>query len=150
MEIKEEAENENKFILTEEEFPWEGYTNWQPLRDANLVEQNNNNPRNNCEGSNQHVKWLEDITTPKKKKLEIIKDRSSKKKKNTKVEKEYFWLTQNKKLYAQACKSIWQSNIRPQHKMRIGQKIIIEMKISSRITLMSMNIFTIKISMKKE
>ncbi|MBW0587791.1 hypothetical protein O181_127506 [Austropuccinia psidii MF-1] len=98
MEIQEEAEDENKFILTEEEYPWEGYTNWQPLRNANLVEQNNNNPRNNCESSNPHVKWLEDIGTPKKKKLERIKDRSRKKKKKTKEEKEFFWITQNKKI----------------------------------------------------
>ncbi|MBW0506660.1 hypothetical protein O181_046375 [Austropuccinia psidii MF-1] len=38
MAIQEEAEYEHKSILTEEELPWEGYTNWQPLRDANLVE----------------------------------------------------------------------------------------------------------------
>ncbi|MBW0588153.1 hypothetical protein O181_127868 [Austropuccinia psidii MF-1] len=97
MEIRE-AEDEHKFILTEEEYPWEGYTNWQPLINANLVEQNNNNPSNNCESSNQHVKWLEDISTPKKKKLEKIKDRSRKKKKKTKEEKEYFWITQHEKI----------------------------------------------------
>ncbi|MBW0550265.1 hypothetical protein O181_089980 [Austropuccinia psidii MF-1] len=97
MEIQEEAEDEHKSILTEEKLPWEGYTNWQPFRNANLVEQNNNTPRNNCEGSTQHVKWLEDISTPKKKKLERIKDKSSKNKKKTKEEKEYFWITQNKK-----------------------------------------------------
>ncbi|MBW0510053.1 hypothetical protein O181_049768 [Austropuccinia psidii MF-1] len=98
MAIQEEAEDEHKFILTEEVLPWEGYTNWQPLRDANLVEKNNNNPRNNYEDSNQHVKWLEDMSTPKKQKLERIKDKSSKKKKSTKKEKEYFWITKNKEL----------------------------------------------------
>ncbi|MBW0566450.1 hypothetical protein O181_106165 [Austropuccinia psidii MF-1] len=98
MEIQEEAEDEHKFILTEEEYPWEGYTNWQPLRNANLVEQNNDNPRNNCEVSNQHVKWLENISKPKKNESKKIKDKSSKKKKKTKEEKEYFWITQNKKI----------------------------------------------------
>ncbi|MBW0588691.1 hypothetical protein O181_128406 [Austropuccinia psidii MF-1] len=44
MEIPEEAEDEHKFIFTEEEFPWEGYTNFQPLSNASLVEQNNDNP----------------------------------------------------------------------------------------------------------
>ncbi|MBW0570401.1 hypothetical protein O181_110116 [Austropuccinia psidii MF-1] len=56
MEIQEEAEDEHKSILTEEKFPWEGYTNWQPLRNANLVDQNIDNIRNNYEGSNQHFK----------------------------------------------------------------------------------------------
>ncbi|MBW0585375.1 hypothetical protein O181_125090 [Austropuccinia psidii MF-1] len=98
MDIQEEVKDEQKFILTEEEFPWEGYTNWQTLRNANLVEQNNDNPRNNYEGSNQHVKWLEDISTPKNNKLERIKDKSSKNKKKTKEEKEYFWITHNKKI----------------------------------------------------
>ncbi|MBW0584929.1 hypothetical protein O181_124644 [Austropuccinia psidii MF-1] len=98
MDIQEEAENEHQFILTEEEFPWEGYKNWQPLRNDNLVEQNNNNPRNNYECANQHVKWLEDSSKPKNNKLERIKDESSKKKKKTKEETEYFWITQNKKI----------------------------------------------------
>ncbi|MBW0565150.1 hypothetical protein O181_104865 [Austropuccinia psidii MF-1] len=97
MEIQE-AEDEQKFILTEEEFPWEGYTNWQPLKNGNLVEQKNNNPRNNYYCTNQHVKWLEDISTPKKNELKRIKDKSIKKKKKTKEEKEYFWITQNKKI----------------------------------------------------
>ncbi|MBW0550750.1 hypothetical protein O181_090465 [Austropuccinia psidii MF-1] len=99
LEIKEEAEDEQKLLLTEEEFPWEGYTNWQLLRNAKPFEQNNNNPRKNYEGSNKHVKWLEDISTPKKKRLERSKDKSSKKKKKTKEEKEYFWITQNKKIF---------------------------------------------------
>ncbi|MBW0593889.1 hypothetical protein O181_133604 [Austropuccinia psidii MF-1] len=98
MEIQEEAEDEQKFILTEEEYPWEGYTNWQPLRNSNLVEHNNNNSRDNFECENQHVKWLEDISTPKKNESNRIKDKSSKKKKKTKEEKEYFCITQNKKI----------------------------------------------------
>ncbi|MBW0559308.1 hypothetical protein O181_099023 [Austropuccinia psidii MF-1] len=68
LEIKEEDEDEKKFILTEEEYPWEGYTNWQPLRNANLVDSNNNNPRNNYQCANQHVKLLENISKPKKNK----------------------------------------------------------------------------------
>ncbi|MBW0581895.1 hypothetical protein O181_121610 [Austropuccinia psidii MF-1] len=98
MEIQEEAETEHKLILTEEEFPWEGYTTWQPVRNSNLVDYNNNNPRNNYECANQHVKWLEDSSKPKNKKLERIKDESSKKKKKIKEEKEHFWITQIKKL----------------------------------------------------
>ncbi|MBW0586127.1 hypothetical protein O181_125842 [Austropuccinia psidii MF-1] len=98
MEIQEEAEDEQKFILTEEEYPWEGYTNWQPLRNANLEDHNKNNSRDNFECANQHVKWLEDISTPKKNESNKIKDKSSKKKKKTKEEKEYFWITQNKKI----------------------------------------------------
>ncbi|MBW0575049.1 hypothetical protein O181_114764 [Austropuccinia psidii MF-1] len=74
MDIQEEVEDEQKFILTEEEFPWEGYTNWQPLRNANLVEQNNNNPRSNYDCANQHVKWFKDISTPKKNESKRIKD----------------------------------------------------------------------------
>ncbi|MBW0473844.1 hypothetical protein O181_013559 [Austropuccinia psidii MF-1] len=97
MEIQE-AEDEQKFILTGEESPLEGYTNWQPLGNANLEEHNNNNSRNNYECENQQIKLLEDISTPKKNKLERIKD-SSKKKKRTKEEKEYFWITQNKKIF---------------------------------------------------
>ncbi|MBW0574232.1 hypothetical protein O181_113947 [Austropuccinia psidii MF-1] len=98
MEIQEEAEDEHKFILTEEEYPWEGYTNWQPLRNANLEDHNKNNSRDSFECANQHVKWLEDISTPKKNESKRIKDKSSKKKKKTKEEKEYFWITQNKKI----------------------------------------------------
>ncbi|MBW0555623.1 hypothetical protein O181_095338 [Austropuccinia psidii MF-1] len=98
LEMKEEAEDEHKFILTEEEYPQEGYTNWQPLRNANLFEQNNNNPRSNYECANQHVKWLEDIIKPKRNKSGKKTDKSSKKKKKTKAEKEYLWITQNKKI----------------------------------------------------
>ncbi|MBW0543416.1 hypothetical protein O181_083131 [Austropuccinia psidii MF-1] len=72
MEIQDEAEDEHIFILTREEFPWEGYRNWLPLRNANLVDYNNNNPRNNYECENQHVKWLEDSSKPKNNKLERI------------------------------------------------------------------------------
>ncbi|MBW0586069.1 hypothetical protein O181_125784 [Austropuccinia psidii MF-1] len=97
MEIQE-AEDEHNFVLTEEEYPWEGYTNWKPLRDENLVEQNNDNPRNNCKVANQHVKWLEDISAPRMNESNKIKEKSSKKKKKTKEEKEYFWITQNKKI----------------------------------------------------
>ncbi|MBW0574730.1 hypothetical protein O181_114445, partial [Austropuccinia psidii MF-1] len=97
MEIPE-AEDENKFILTEEEYPWEGYTNWQPLRNSNLEDHNKNNSRDNFECANQHVKWLEDISAPKKNESNKLKDKSSKKKKKTKEEKEYFWITQNKKI----------------------------------------------------
>ncbi|MBW0542711.1 hypothetical protein O181_082426, partial [Austropuccinia psidii MF-1] len=95
MEIQEEAEKEHKFILTEEEFPWEGYTNWQPLRDSNLVDHNERNSRNNYECEKQHVKWLKEVGAQKNNKLERIKDNSSKKQKK-KEEKEYFWITQNK------------------------------------------------------
>ncbi|MBW0578213.1 hypothetical protein O181_117928 [Austropuccinia psidii MF-1] len=97
MEIQE-AEDEHKFILTEEEYPWEGYTNWQPLRNSNLEDHNENNSRDNFECANQHVKWLEDISTSRKNESSRIKDKSSKKKKKTKEEKEYFWITQNKKI----------------------------------------------------
>ncbi|MBW0541400.1 hypothetical protein O181_081115 [Austropuccinia psidii MF-1] len=69
MEIQEEAEDEKKFILTEEEYPGEGYKNWQPLKNANLEDYNKNNSRNNYECANQHVKWLEDISKPKKNKI---------------------------------------------------------------------------------
>ncbi|MBW0463277.1 hypothetical protein O181_002992 [Austropuccinia psidii MF-1] len=99
MEIQEEAEDEKKFIITEEKLPWEGYKNWQPLRNANLVEHKNNNSGDFFECENQHIKWLEYISTPKKNKLEGIQDRISKKKNNTKEEKEYFWITQNKKIF---------------------------------------------------
>ncbi|MBW0539139.1 hypothetical protein O181_078854 [Austropuccinia psidii MF-1] len=99
MELKDEAEDEQKFILTEEEFPLEGYRNWKLLKNLNLVDYNNNNPRNNYECANQHVKWLKDISTSKKNKSERIKDKSSKKKK-TKEEKEYSWVTKNKKLFS--------------------------------------------------
>ncbi|MBW0577067.1 hypothetical protein O181_116782, partial [Austropuccinia psidii MF-1] len=99
MGIQEEAEEEQNFILTEEEFPWEGYTNWKPLRSSNFLDHNDSNSRNNYEGSNQHVKWLKDISTPKKNKSERIKDKSSKKKKKTKEENEYFWITKSKKLF---------------------------------------------------
>ncbi|MBW0532960.1 hypothetical protein O181_072675 [Austropuccinia psidii MF-1] len=99
MEKQEEAEDEQKFIVTEEEFAWEGYKNWQPLRNSNFVNHNKNNSRNNYECENQHFKWLEDVITPKNNKLERIKDKSSKKKKKTKEEKEYFWITQTKNLF---------------------------------------------------
>ncbi|MBW0565281.1 hypothetical protein O181_104996 [Austropuccinia psidii MF-1] len=82
MEIQE-AEDGQKLILNEEEFPWEGYTNWQPLINSNLEEHNNNNFRNNYECASNHIKWLEDISTPKKNKLERINDKSSKNKKKT-------------------------------------------------------------------
>ncbi|MBW0533327.1 hypothetical protein O181_073042 [Austropuccinia psidii MF-1] len=97
-EEKEEAEDEQKFILTEEEYPWEGYENWQPLRNANLEDHNKNNSRDNFECANQHVKWLEDISTPRKNESKRIKDKPIKKKKKTKEEKEYFWITQNKNI----------------------------------------------------
>ncbi|MBW0590502.1 hypothetical protein O181_130217 [Austropuccinia psidii MF-1] len=98
MDIQEEVKDEQNFILTEEEYPWEGYTNLQPLRNANLEDHNENNSRDNFECANQHVKWLEDISTPKKNESKKIKDKSSKNKKKTKEEKEYFWITQNKKI----------------------------------------------------
>ncbi|MBW0532564.1 hypothetical protein O181_072279 [Austropuccinia psidii MF-1] len=94
----QEAEYEQKCILTEEEYPWEGYTNWQPLRNANLEDHNKKDSRDNFECANQHFKWLEDISTSRKNESNIIKDKSSKKKKKTKEEKEYFWITQNKKI----------------------------------------------------
>ncbi|MBW0513696.1 hypothetical protein O181_053411 [Austropuccinia psidii MF-1] len=98
MEIQKEADNKHKFILTEEEFPWEGDTNFQTLRNDNLVDYNNNNLRNNYECANKHVKWLEDSSKPQNNKLERIKDKSSKKKNKTKESKEYFWITQNKRI----------------------------------------------------
>ncbi|MBW0543762.1 hypothetical protein O181_083477, partial [Austropuccinia psidii MF-1] len=58
LEIKEEAKDEHKFILNEEGYPWEGYKNWQPLRNANLEDHNKNDSRDNFECANQHVKWL--------------------------------------------------------------------------------------------
>ncbi|MBW0539987.1 hypothetical protein O181_079702 [Austropuccinia psidii MF-1] len=99
MEIQKEDEDEQKLKLIEEELPWEGYANWQPIRNSNLVEHNNNNSRYNFECGNQHVKWLEDISKPKKNESERITDKSSKKKKKTKEEKEYFCITQNKKIH---------------------------------------------------
>ncbi|MBW0568895.1 hypothetical protein O181_108610, partial [Austropuccinia psidii MF-1] len=98
MEIQEEAENEHKFILTEEEFPWEGYKNWKPLRNSSSVGHNKNNFRDNFECANQHVKWLEDISKPKKNESEKITDKRSKEKKKTKEETEYFGITQKKKI----------------------------------------------------
>ncbi|MBW0555868.1 hypothetical protein O181_095583 [Austropuccinia psidii MF-1] len=79
---------EDGILLTEDQFPREGYTNRQPLRNANLVEHNDNNFRDNFECANQHVKWLEDISKPNNNKLDRIKDKSSKKKKKTKEEKD--------------------------------------------------------------
>ncbi|MBW0594184.1 hypothetical protein O181_133899 [Austropuccinia psidii MF-1] len=99
LEIQEEAEDEQKFILTEEEFPLKGYKNWQPLRNANLVDYNDDNSRKNYQCSNKHVKWLEDNSKPKNDELPRIKDKSSKNKKKSKEEKEYFWITQNKKIF---------------------------------------------------
>ncbi|MBW0555169.1 hypothetical protein O181_094884 [Austropuccinia psidii MF-1] len=89
---------EDGILLTEDQFPWEGYTNWQPLRNANLVRHNYNSSRDNFECANQHVKWLEDISKPNNNKLERIKDENSKKKEKTKEKKEYFWITQKKKI----------------------------------------------------
>ncbi|MBW0475329.1 hypothetical protein O181_015044 [Austropuccinia psidii MF-1] len=89
MEIQE-ARDEHKFILSEEELPWKGYTNWKPLKNSDPVDNNDNNSRKNSECSNQHVKWLEDINTPKQNKLYKIKYESGKMKKKAKEEKEYF------------------------------------------------------------
>ncbi|MBW0593214.1 hypothetical protein O181_132929 [Austropuccinia psidii MF-1] len=79
-------------LLTEEQFPWEGYTNWQPLRneDCNL-ELYKITEYYQC--SVQHVKCLEGINKERNKQTERRKG------KLTKVEKEYFWITQNKKIY---------------------------------------------------
>ncbi|MBW0593998.1 hypothetical protein O181_133713 [Austropuccinia psidii MF-1] len=107
----QEAEDEQKFILTEEEYPLEGYTNWQTLKNANLDDHNKYNSRDNFECANQHVKWLEDISTSKKNESNKIKDRSSKKKNKTKEEKEYSWITQNKKI----CPSL-QAHLERQYK----------------------------------
>ncbi|MBW0512493.1 hypothetical protein O181_052208 [Austropuccinia psidii MF-1] len=98
MEIQEEAEGKKKFILTKEEYPWEGYTNWQSLKNSNPVDHNKNNSRNKYKCESHNLKWLEDVSTPKHNKLERIKDKSSKKKKKIKEEKVYFWITNNKKL----------------------------------------------------
>ncbi|MBW0461621.1 hypothetical protein O181_001336 [Austropuccinia psidii MF-1] len=65
----EELETE-QISLTEDQFPWKGYTNRQPLRNANLVEPNNNNSRDNSECESQTFKWLEDICKPKNNKSE--------------------------------------------------------------------------------
>ncbi|MBW0559732.1 hypothetical protein O181_099447 [Austropuccinia psidii MF-1] len=99
MEIQEEAEDEQRSILTEEEYPWEGYTNLQPLRNANLEDHKKSNSRDSFECANQHVKWLEDISTLRKNESKRIKDKISKKKKKTKEEEEYFWITQTKKIF---------------------------------------------------
>ncbi|MBW0471603.1 hypothetical protein O181_011318 [Austropuccinia psidii MF-1] len=49
LESQEAAEDDHKYIITEEELHWEGYRNWKPLRNANLLEQNNRNSRDNKE-----------------------------------------------------------------------------------------------------
>ncbi|MBW0478003.1 hypothetical protein O181_017718 [Austropuccinia psidii MF-1] len=97
MEIQEEAEDKHKVIITDKEFLWGGYTNKQPLRDANLLDHNNKNLRENYKCANQHIKWLEDMTTPKGK-SDGIKDKIIKKTKKTAEEKENSCITQNRKL----------------------------------------------------
>ncbi|MBW0534366.1 hypothetical protein O181_074081 [Austropuccinia psidii MF-1] len=91
LEIQEESENEHKLILKKTSLE--------------------SNPRDNFECAKQHVKWLEDISTPKKNESKKIKDKSSKKKKKTKEEKKYLWITQNKKI----CPSL-QSHLARQYK----------------------------------
>ncbi|MBW0580686.1 hypothetical protein O181_120401 [Austropuccinia psidii MF-1] len=96
--IQDEEKDEHKFTFTGQEFPWEGYTNWQPVKNSNLLDHNNCNSRSNYEFSNQNVDCLEDLSEPKKNKSEKIKDKSIKTKKN-KEEKNIFWIAQNKKLF---------------------------------------------------
>ncbi|MBW0549067.1 hypothetical protein O181_088782 [Austropuccinia psidii MF-1] len=80
-------------LLTEDQFPWEGYTNWQPLRNENCNQELYKITKQDHQCSVQHIKWLEGIKKASNKQTE-----SNKKKKKTKEEKEYFWITQNKKL----------------------------------------------------
>ncbi|MBW0575674.1 hypothetical protein O181_115389 [Austropuccinia psidii MF-1] len=91
-------------LLTEDQFPWEGYTNCQPLRNENCNLELYKITEQDYQCSFQHVKWLKGI----------------KKEPN-------FWITQNKKI----CPNLQAhlaSNIKFQHKIRTGKKIITEMK----------------------
>ncbi|MBW0588816.1 hypothetical protein O181_128531, partial [Austropuccinia psidii MF-1] len=88
----EEIESDG-ILLTEDQFPWEGYTNWQPLRNekCNLELYKITEQDHQC--SVQHVKWVEGIKKAPNEETDI------KKEKLTKEEREYFWITQNKKLW---------------------------------------------------
>ncbi|MBW0574353.1 hypothetical protein O181_114068 [Austropuccinia psidii MF-1] len=88
----EELEAEG-ILLTEDQFPWEGYTNWQPLRNENCSLELYKITEQDHQCSVQHVKWLEGIKKAPNEKTEI------KKEKLTKEEREYFWIAQNKKLW---------------------------------------------------
>ncbi|MBW0563089.1 hypothetical protein O181_102804 [Austropuccinia psidii MF-1] len=80
-------------LLTEDQFPWEGYTNWQPLRNENCNLELYKITKQDHQFSAQHVKWLEEITIAPNEKS------ASKKETLTKEEKECFWITQNVKVY---------------------------------------------------
>ncbi|MBW0523230.1 hypothetical protein O181_062945 [Austropuccinia psidii MF-1] len=88
----EEIESDG-ILLTEDQFPWEGYTNWQPLRNENCNLELYKITEQDHQCSTQHVKWLEEIKKAPNEKTEIQKE------KLTKEEREYFWITQNKKLW---------------------------------------------------
>ncbi|MBW0544318.1 hypothetical protein O181_084033 [Austropuccinia psidii MF-1] len=88
----EELEAEG-ILLTEDQFPWEGYTNWQPLRNENYSLEVYKITEKDHQFSVQHVKWLEGIKKERNEKEERRKENL------TKVEKGYFWITQNKKIF---------------------------------------------------
>ncbi|MBW0578036.1 hypothetical protein O181_117751 [Austropuccinia psidii MF-1] len=89
----EELEAEG-ILLTEDQYPWEGYTNWQPLRNENCSLELYKITEQDYQCPVQHVKWLEGIKEASNKQTES----NIKKEKLTKEEREYFWITQNKKI----------------------------------------------------
>ncbi|MBW0513547.1 hypothetical protein O181_053262 [Austropuccinia psidii MF-1] len=82
----------NEILLTEEKFPWEGYTNWQPLGNKNFNLELYKITKEDYQCSTQHVKWLEQIKKEPNEKTETNKE------KLTKEEREFLWISKNKKL----------------------------------------------------
>ncbi|MBW0492247.1 hypothetical protein O181_031962, partial [Austropuccinia psidii MF-1] len=87
----EEIESDG-ILLAEDQYPWEGYTNWQPLRNENCNLELYKITEQDHQCSAQHVKWLEEINKAPNEKT------ASRKEKIHKDEKEYLWITQNKEI----------------------------------------------------
>ncbi|MBW0577912.1 hypothetical protein O181_117627 [Austropuccinia psidii MF-1] len=70
----EELESDG-ILLTEDKFPWEGYTNCQPLRNENGNLELYKITQQDHQCSTQHVEWLEEMKKEPNEKTEIKKEK---------------------------------------------------------------------------